>query len=433
MKKARIRKSPGFLPFAILNTSMNIATKLIATALVAVFAFSSFTPAVLAATSRSKSSSKIEVSGWIPYWRTEAGTRDAKKNLSVFTEINPFAFSVKADGSIADTLKIGGSDWQRLIKDAEKKDVRVVPTIMWSDTNNIHNVLANPTTRAAHVKAIAALVKDNDFDGIDIDYEGKKAETRVHFSAFLKELESALGSKMLMCTIEARMPLAARYSGTPPANIEYANDLPEINKVCDRVRIMTYDQQTADVQLNAAARAKNEVYGPVADVKWVEKVVDYMGQDIDKRKMVLGVATYGYIYQVMPNTNGNGYGYIKMEAFNPGYATDLAKKLKITPERNLAGEMSFSYVPKDQPSSLPSQEQLARLAPKGTSSANMAAAGALALVKQKGQQAPVTYVTWSDSVAIKQKVDLAKKLKLAGIAIFKIDGGSDPKMWSVLK
>ncbi|HWH16577.1 MAG TPA: glycosyl hydrolase family 18 protein [Candidatus Paceibacterota bacterium] len=376
---------------------------------------------------------KLEVSGWIPYWRTDAGTKDAKKNLSTMKEINPFAYSVRTDGTLADTLKIEGKNWQSLIKAADKKRVRVVPTVMWSDTNTIHAVLSDPARRAAHIAAIVAEVEKRDFDGVDIDYEGKLAETRPHFSAFLKELSEELDGKHLSCTIEARMPLSARYAGTPPPGIEYANDLPEINKHCDRVKVMTYDQQTADVELNAAARKTNDVYAPVADVEWVEKVVDYMGEDIDTRKMVIGIPTYGYIYQVMPNTTGVGYGYIKMEAFNPKYATDLAKKLKITPERNSAGEMSFTYVPKDQNKSLPSQAELARLAPRGTSSANLAAAGALALVKKEGRQAPVQYLTWSDAGAIKQKVDLAKRLGVAGVAVFKIDGGSDPKMWSALK
>lgn len=430
--KSRVRKDMALRPFGILNTSMNITTKsLFAAILIATFVFTSFAPAAYAASS--KKSSSLEVSGWIPYWRTEAGTKEARKNLSKMTEVNPFAYSVRADGSLADTAKIDGSHWQSLIKDARKKGVKVIPTIMWSDTNAIHAVLSNPATRAAHVKAIAKVVNDNDFDGIDIDYEGKKAETRVHFSAFLTELNDALGKKQLDCTIEARMPLEARFSGTPPANIEYANDLPVINRVCDRVRIMTYDQQTADLQLNASARAAKEIYAPVADVKWVEKVVNYMAQDIDKKKMVLGVATYGYIYQIMPNTDGSGYGYTKLEAFNPAYATQLAKDLKIKPERNRAGEMSFSYVPKDQPSSLPSQSALERLAPKGTASASLAAAGALALAKSKKQQAPFEYITWSDAGAIKQKVDLAKKLKVAGIAIFKIDGGADQKMWDAFK
>ena len=413
---------------------MNITkTSLIASVLMAALAVTSVAPAAQAASSSRSKSAKLEVSGWIPYWRTEAGTKDARKNLSVMSEVNPFGYTVRADGSLHDAMKISGSDWQRLIRDAQKKKVKVVPTIMWSDTNAIHAVLSDPAKRAAHVAAIAEVVEEHDFDGIDIDYEGKLAETRVYFSAFLEELDDALGRKQLSCTIEARMPLSARFAGTPPANIEYANDLPKINDACDRVRIMTYDQQTADVELNAAARARNEVYAPVADVKWVEKVVEYMGEDIDMKKMVIGIPTYGYIYQVMPNTNGNGFGYIKIEAFNPAYATKLAKDLKITPERNRAGELSFSYVPKDQPDGLPTQKELARHAPKGTSSAQIATAGALALVKKTGQQAPVTYLSWSDAGAIKQKVDLAKKLGVAGVAVFKIDGGSDPKMWRALK
>lgn len=430
--KTHARKSVGLRPFAILNTSMNRTTQyLVAGMLMATTLISVSLPAT--AFAASKKDTKLEVSGWIPYWRTEAGTKDAKAHISQLTEINPFGYTVKADGTLNDAMKIGGSDWQSLIKAAQKKKVRVVPTIMWSDTAAIYATLSSPTKRAAHIQSIVKAVNDNNFDGIDIDYEGKSAETRVYYSAFLKELSDALGKKWLMCTIEARMPLEARFSGTPPANIEYANDLKEVNTWCDRVRIMTYDQQTADVQLNASARAAKEIYAPVADVKWVEKVVNYMAQDIDKKKMVLGIATYGYIYQIMPNSDGSGYGYTKLEAFNPAYATDLAKQLKITPERNRAGEMSFSYVPKDQPTSLPSQSLLQSLAPKGTASANLVAAGALALAKNKKQQAPFEYLTWSDSGAIKQKVELAKKMKLAGVAVFKIDGGSDPKMWDVLK
>ncbi|MDB5264541.1 MAG: hypothetical protein JWN64_112 [Parcubacteria group bacterium] len=387
--------------------------------------------------SKTSNSSSFEVSGWIPYWRADAGTNDANSHLSQLTEINPFGYIVKSDGSLNDAMNVNSSTWQKLIKNAKKKGVRVVPTLMWSDTASIHAILSDPQKRAAHIKNIVAAVEKNNFDGVDIDYEGKKAETRTYYSAFLKELSVALAKektkKTLACTIEARMPLEARFAGTPPANIEYANDLPEINKYCDRVRIMTYDQQTADLQLNAVARAAGEIYAPVADTAWVEKVVNYMARDIDKKKMVIGIATYGYIYQVMPFTTGNGFDYTKIEAFNPQYAVDLAKEYNITPTRNRAGELSFSYVPKNTPAALPSQSFLEALAPKGTASGDLAAAGALALAKKQKRQAPVQYLTWSDDGAIKQKVDLAKRLGLKGVAVFKFDGGEDPDMWSVLK
>ncbi|MEA2701490.1 MAG: spore germination protein [Candidatus Parcubacteria bacterium] len=376
----------------------------------------------------------LEVSGWIPYWRTEQGAADARKHIEQFTEVNPFAYSVKSDGSLADTAKIDQAAWKRLIKDADRENVRVVPTVMWSDTENIHSILSNPTSRARHIKAIADMVKQNDFDGADIDYEGKKAETRDAYSSFLRELSIELkkgGSpKWLQCTIEARMPLEARFSGTPPANIEYANDLKRVNQYCDRVRIMTYDQQTADIQLNR--KHAGEPYGPVSDAEWVEKVVNYMDNDIDRGKMVLGIPTYGNIYQLMANTSGTGFSYIKLEAFNPKYGHDIAEEYDLEPSRGESGELELTYVPKSTSSSLPSQKDLARLAPRDTESAYLAAEGALAYAKKERKQAPVTYLTWSDEGAIKEKVELAERLKVAGIAIFKIDGGLDSGMWDVL-
>ncbi len=405
--------------------------RFVASAVLATLALTSVAPFHVHAAS-SKSSS-LEISGWIPYWRTEAGTKDAKKHLANLTEVNPFGYTVKNDGTLNDALKVQNKDWQSLFKAAKAKKVRVIPTVMWSSTTAIHTVLSDPSKRATHIAGIVKMVQDNGFDGIDIDYEGKKADTRIYYSAFLKELSEAMGDKLLVCTIEARMPLDSRYVGTPPPGIEYANDLKEINTYCDRVRIMTYDQQTADVKLNKIAREAKEIYAPIADTTWVESVVNYMGADIDKKKMVIGIATYGHIYQIMPNSEGSGYGYTRLEAFNPKYATDLAKQYKITPIRNRAGELSFSYVPKEQPEGLPTQKELAHLAPKGTASANLASAGALVLAQTKGTQAPVMYLTWSDAGAIGAKVDLAKKLGVKGVAVFKIDGGSDSKMWKVLK
>ena len=397
------------------------------------------TPTAHAASSRSSSSSSkdsstLEFSGWIPYWATAKGTSDADAHLSQLTEINPFGYTVKTDGTLYDAMNVNSSDWQNLFKDARKQGVKIVPTVMWSDTGSIYNVLSNPTLRAQHIASIVNSVTQNNFDGIDIDYEAKSAETNTSFSAFLGELSAALNKAdkdlILDCTIEARMPLAARYSGTPPANIEYANDLPKINQYCDRVRLMTYDQQTADLQLNKAH--DDELYAPVADSAWVEKVVNYMSQQIDKKKMVIGVATYGAEYQAMSTVDGKGFTYTKLDAFNPQYGVDTAKQYNITPERNSAGELSFSYVPKEQTSLLPTNSVLAALAPRGTSSANLAAAGALAFSKKNTRQAPVTFLTWSDAGAIKNEAELAKKLGVAGVAIFKFDGGEDPGMWDAL-
>ncbi len=375
----------------------------------------------------------LEFSGWLPYWRVASSTRDVLPNLSKLTEVNPFGYTVKKDGSLNDAAQVSKQEWQTLFAAAKKQNVRVIPTVMWSDTEAIHKVLSNKKLRKKHVAVIVKMVETNGFDGVDIDYEGKRASDRENYSAFLKELSLAMSkdkaNKWVMCTIEARTPPQDLYK-TIPADLEYANDFKEINKYCDRVRLMTYDQQRADLTLNKSAKG---LYAPVADVAWVRKVVTLASKDIDKKKLVLGVATYGYIYQVMPYDDGSGYSYDLLEAFNPKYGTDIAKEYGITPARNSAGELSFTYVPKSMPKSLPNNATVSAKAPQGTASAFLAAFGSTALAKEKGTQAPFYMLTWSDAKAIEDKVKLARELGIRGVAVFKFDGGEDPGMWKVLK
>ncbi|MGE5540945.1 MAG: glycosyl hydrolase family 18 protein [Bacillota bacterium] len=372
----------------------------------------------------------FEVSGWIPYWRTATGTADVLPHLSQMTEVNPFGYTVKQDGSLYDAAGFAKGDWATIQAAAKAKKVRFIPTVMWSDTASIHNVLSNPKLRSQHVQAIVDMVNQNGFDGVDIDYEGKLADDRDNYSAFLKELYKKIGNKWVMCTIEARTPPDSLYKAIP-ADLEYANDYKAINKYCDRVKLMTYDQESADLKLNDASKG---LYTPIADPAWVTKVVNLTAKDITKSKIEIGVATYGYIYQVMPYADGSGYRYDLLEAFNPTYATDLAKSLGITPSRNAAGELSFSYVPTTlSKAGLPSQSKLASYAPAGTPSSLLAAVGSLQVAKAESKQSPFYLLWWSDSKAIADKVALAKKLGVRGVAVFKMDGGEDQAMWSVLR
>lgn len=370
----------------------------------------------------------LEVSGWLPYWRKATSTADALAHLDAFTEINPFGYTVKQDGTLYDAMKIDEEPWKSLIAEARKKKIRVIPTIMWSNGDAIHAVLSNTKSRIALEDRIAALVKEKGFDGIDIDFEGKKAETKDYFSTFLKGLYQRMGNKWVMCDIEARTPISSRYGSTPPADAGmYANDYVAINKYCDRVRIMVYDQGAIDVKLNKAANG--EPYVPIADPKWVEKVITLTAQTISKKKLVIGVATYGYEYKVTPLSE-YGYRYDLQWAFNQKYAFDIISQYQSNLKRNSAGELSFTYIPNVLPpsgSSPANTDPVLNVVPVATTSYS------------DGSIAPAAGATsfnilwWSDAKAIQDKITLAKKLGVRGIAIFKIDGGEDPTLWDVLK
>lgn len=332
----------------------------------------------------------FEVSGWIPYWKVKEGAADARRHLDQLTEINPFSYVVNEEGKIKDLAKMKQSAWTKLIKEAKRQKVRVVPTVMWSDGAKTHAILSNQESRNKLVREIANLVKKQKYDGIDIDFEAKKAETKDYFSAFLTELKIALGNKQLSCTIESRTPPESLYR-TMPVKLEFANDLPTIARVCDQVKVMTYDQRNADIKLNDAKGFLP--YMPVSDVDWVRKVMVHMAQVIPKEKLVVGIPTYGHEYEL--RGSNERYTYKRLWSLNPEYAWETARLYNIAPGRLSSGEAGFNYI--------------ATSSPRGT----------------------LNFITWSDAEAVRQKVDLARELGLGGVAIFKIDGGEDARLWDL--
>src|SRR4051812_8498159 len=344
----------------------------------------------------------FEVTGWMPYWRSSSSTKDVLPHLDMLTEVNPFVYTLKNDGTIVDNGNLSEDPWLSFIATAKAKKVRVIPTIMSGSGETLHRLLSNQKSRISMEDAIAKLVKDNNFDGIDIDFEGKKAETRDYFSLFLKGLYLRMGNKWVMCTIESRTPLDSRYYGADiPADASiYSNDFKEINIYCDRVRIMAYDQQGIDQSLVAAAETNSEVYAPVADPRWVRKTVEVASKDISKNKILIGIPTYGYEYNVTAYAN-NQYMYKIMWTFNPLYAVQQMAKYGVDAKRNSAGEMHFTY------SHSESEDQLQPRTPVPGSA--MSAASAASMIATAGNtHTDFRLVDWPDAQSIAGKIELAQ-------------------------
>jgi len=158
----------------------------------------------------------------------------------------------------------------------------------------------------------------------------------------------------------------------------------------------------------------------------VEKLVTLAAQTISRNKLIIGIPTYGYEYQIILE---NGITrYFSLWPFNPGYATEIATRLGITPTRNSAGEIGFAYDTKLFQPGIPTGDNATQLQQTLTPSAISQSTTSLS-----NSISYFNYISWSDAEAIKAKVDLAKKLGVRGVAIFKFDGGEDPNIWNVLK
>lgn len=354
---------------------------------------------ILCAVASSVDAAGLQYGGWIPYWRAIPGIVDVNNNINNLDSISPFNFEITADGKLIDKGAIDTETWKTLYAKAKKKSIEIYPTILWTNAAQMHVTLSDPKLRKKHIADIdTTILKNKNYAGVDIDYEGKFADTKDGFSTFLTELSAKTKArkKTLICTIESRTPVEDRFETINQGvldSIQYSNDLAVIGRVCDQVRVMTYDQGAVDITLNAVNKSK-DYYAPVADPAWVEKVIKLMTVDIPAQKLHLGLASYGYVYEVTAEPT-SGFNYKRMRAINYPAAVALAQQYGQTPVRNVAGELSFTYTKPDAPGK--------------------------------------TYLAWySDSVAMQQKIDLAKKYNLGGVSVFKFDGEHDADMWKVI-
>ncbi len=377
---------------------------------------------VLLPVTTSAASYKGELSGWIPWWQDTKGLESATKNIKKLDTVYPFVFEVEsASGKIVDRANLKEAQWQKFFSVAKKERVEVIPTIAWFDGPAIHETLSNTKKRRAHIAEIIKVVKAGNFAGINIDYEQKEASTIDHFSTFLKELNQKLGKKLLTCAIEARTPAKDLYR-TIPEPLTYANDYKAIGKYCDRIELMTYDQQRADLSLNDARRGVP--YAPVADSAWVEKVVELALKDFPENKVLLGVPTYGRAWDVTvaPDWYKN---YTRVASLNQPRILELAEKYNAPIGRSAGGEAVISYFPEDSPWTVLNQLPT----PNGTLKGYEAAAKALVVATTANIEVPVRFITWSDGEVVVKRKELADKHNLRGVVFFKIDGEEDPKLW----
>ena len=340
----------------------------------------------------------FSTSVWVPYWRKDGGAEEVVKNIDKIDIVSPFSYEMEETGTFKDPMKLDKGAFADIIRIAKENKKLVIPSILWwaqgeKSRSDVDFVLKDTDLRGSIIFDIKTEIKKYNLDGIDIDFENKKADTRDAFSTFLEELGVELhkDGKLLICTIEARTPSDTDFVNGPDAekDLTRSNDFKRIGKACDQVRIMAYDQSSGDQDLN---KIRDGAYRPVADIDWVKKVLTLALRDIPFKKLIVGVPTYGYKYEVIRDENKNIKSYNRLGSMNWIYADAEAKEKNIIPTRNIGGELNYTYTD---------------------------------IEKNK------EYLVWySDSESIKQKVDLAKLYKIGGIAIFKIDGNNDKSIWS---
>lgn len=262
-------------------------------------------------------------------------------------------------------------DSQRSLKDfARRNRIKLQP--LFTNAQGNDTVLNNPAARSRAVKNITDLVEREGYAGASIDFQLLEPRSRDGMTAFMKELYGQLRPKGKIVTVNV-IPFLQEESEHEP--YDYA----ALARNSHRIILMTYDRH-----------GMTSKPGPVAPMDWVEKVARFAARQAgNPDKVILGLAAYGYDWPV-----GTGQPATTMPMKRIGENVLKARageeRARIQRERDQTAHYSYT----------------------------------------KGG---VRHEVWfEDDRSIVPKIQLAKRLGLHGVAIWRV-GYEDRDYWQAVK
>ena len=337
----------------------------------------------------------LTISGWIPTWAYDSGYSTLEKNISKFDSVSPVWYEVLADGSLKETKP---KNYQQLLQLARSKNLKIIPSIAMFDHSLFSQVLQNPQNLANHIDSIYSTVMNNEYDGIDLDYESTKLQDKDKYFEFLENLSNRLKiqNKILTVTVLAKWGEEVIYPYLPQTR--QVQDWSKISQYADEIRIMAYDYTSASALYP----------GPIGPLDWIEQVMQYALTKAEPQKFVLGVHLYSYErwVEVTNSQHDLGFNHPKLQFKSSyldnetgreparSYTYDTVKQIVHNHSGSLEtfqGEKIFKYTKTNPKTGTLENRVLVFIDPQG----------------------------------VQQRLDLAKQYKLKGVIFWQLGGANE--------
>ena len=336
----------------------------------------------------------IPIDAWAPYWALDTSTVSLAAHSTWLRDVSPFWFTVQAGGTIAPQLQTDFTLADTFVTKARRSGIKVIPSIFDGlPAGGMAALLADPTTRAAHVAAIVAFVEAGKYDGIDLDYEqfafaddrSTWETTSTDWITFLTELAAPLHAAGKTLTTSVPYIYDSERNGDSGF---WVYDYAAMGQVVDRIRIMAYDYSTS-------------APGPIAPIGFVKRAIEAAKAAVDDdSKLVLGVGLHGYNWAVSTVGTCPADGSAGKTSVSQATIADLLDRRGATPVHDpVTQEATFTYE---------------ATFTDGTTSCT--------------QTREVHYV---DAEGARARIDLARRERLGGAALWAL-GYDDPSTWAAI-
>jgi hypothetical protein len=203
---------------------------------------------------------------------TGASFDDLQRHYMQIAAVSPTYFHLGPDLAILgqeDPLVTG---WARL------RGIDVEPRVESQDPAILHALLSSDANRSNLIARISALVAENGYDGINIDFEAGAASDRPLLTAFASQLAQTLHAQGAKLT----MAVAAKTGATLTGRAGFY-DYPALAGIADRLFVMAWDLHWA-----------TSPSGPISDATWVGKIIKYVTTVPNCQRFTIGTQLYGF-------------------------------------------------------------------------------------------------------------------------------------------
>ena len=219
---------------------------------------------------------------------------------SFIDELATHTYSINRSGSL---VIAGGGFPTNQVSYANSKGIKTLAAIRNEEGSKFSAALGTAILNNTDVKNnlindILNTVKTKNYKCVNIDFEMLNSKDRDAYTTFIKEVSEKLHKDGYMVTLA----VPAKTLDSAKAYWTYAYDYKQLASYVDQVILMTYDEHWL-----------SGTPGPVASVGWVQQVVNYAASVIPKNKIILGLASYGYDWNL---SGGAAKSYSIQGAYN---------------------------------------------------------------------------------------------------------------------